>query len=51
MLITEDRDQNKEGCDDEETISSLEQMVGVEESGLDVSVVEESTDISRDHSE
>ena len=41
----------KEGCDGEETDSSLEQVAGVEESGLDVSVVEESTDISRDHSE
>ena len=41
----------KEGCDDEETNSSLEQVAGVEESCLDVSVVEESTDISRDHSE
>lgn len=35
----------------EETDSSLEQMAGVEESGLDVSVVEETTDISRNHSE
>ena len=41
----------KEGCDDEETNSSLEQVAGVEESCLDVPVVEESTDISRDHSE
>lgn len=41
----------KEGCDDEEADSSLEQVARVEGSGLDVSVVEESTDISRDHSE
>ena len=41
----------KEGCDDEETNSSLEQMAGVEGSGLDVSVVEESTDTVRNRSE
>ena len=41
----------KEGCDDEETDSSLEQVAGVEESSLDVPVVEENSDISRDHSE
>ena len=41
----------KEGCDDEETGSPMEAMVGVEGTRLDVPVVEESTDISRDHSE
>lgn len=41
----------KEGCDDEETSSSMEQMAGVEEARLDVPVVEEITDISRNHSE
>lgn len=51
MLIIEDRDQNKEGCDDEETNSSLEQVAGMEESCLDVPVVEEITDIYRSHSE
>jgi len=38
----------KEGCDDEETDSSLEQMAGVEEARLDVPVVEEMSDIYRD---
>ena len=41
----------KEGCDDEETNSSLEQVARVEETRLDVPVVEESTDTSRDYSE
>ena len=41
----------KEGCNDEETSSSMEQMARVEESGLDVPVVEENSDTSRDHSE
>ena len=42
----------KEGCNDvSKTNSSMEPMAGVEESGLDVSVVEESADISRNHSE
>ena len=42
----------KEGCDDaEETDSSLEQMAGMEESGLDVPVVEENSDSVRNRSE
>lgn len=41
----------KEGCDDEETSSSLEPMAGMEESSLDVPVVEEITDTSRNRSE
>jgi len=41
----------KEVCDDEQTNSSLEQMAGVEESSLDVPVVEENTDTSRNRSE
>lgn len=41
----------EEGCDDEETDSSLEQMAGVEEARLDVPVVEKMADISRDRSE
>jgi hypothetical protein len=41
----------KEGCDDEETDSSLEQMAGVEESSLDVPVVEENSDSVRNRSE
>ena len=41
----------KEGCDDEETNSSLEQVAGVEESCLDVSVVEENSYSVRNHSE
>lgn len=52
LLITEDREQNEEGCDDiQETAPSLEQVAGVEESGMDVPVVEKITDTSRDHSE
>lgn len=35
----------------EKTDSSLEQMAGVEGTRLDVPVVEETTNISRDHSE
>lgn len=35
----------------EETDSSLEQVAGMEGTRLDVSVVEETTNISRDHSE
>ena len=50
-LIIEDKELREEGCDDEETNSSLEQMAGVEKACLDDSVVEESTDISRNHSE
>ena len=41
----------KEGCDDEEIDSSLEQMAGVEGTRLDVPVVEENSDTSRNHSE
>lgn len=41
----------REGCGDEETSSSLEPMAGVEETRLDVPVVEENSDTSRDHSE
>ena len=43
----------KEGeCNDaEETNSPMEPMAGVEETGLDDSMVEEATDISRNHSE
>lgn len=41
----------KEGCDDAETNSSLEQVVGMEEPGLDDSMVEENSDTSRNHSE
>ena len=51
MPIIKDRGQNEEGCDDEETNSSLEQMAGMEKARLDVPVVEESIDTSRDHSE
>lgn len=40
----------KEGCDDEETDSSLEQVAGVEGTRLDDSVVEETIDTSRDYS-
>ena len=41
-----------EGCDDaEETNSPMEPMAGVEETRLDDSMVEETTDISRNHSE
>lgn len=41
----------KEGCDDEETSPSMEPMAGVEEACLDVPMVEENPDTSRDHSE
>ena len=41
----------KEGCDDEETSSSMEPMARVETPRLDVPVVEENPNTSRDHSE
>lgn len=41
----------REGYDDEETNSSLEQVAGVEEFCLDVSMVEENSDSVRNHSE
>lgn len=41
----------KEGCDDEETSSSLEPVAGVEEACLDGPVVEENSDTSRNNSE
>lgn len=41
----------KEGCDDEETSSSMEPVAGVEKSGLDVPMAEENSDTSRNHSE
>ena len=41
----------REGCDDEETDSPMEQVAGVEESSLDVPMVEENSDSVRSHSE
>ena len=41
----------EEGCDDEETDSSLEQVAGMEGSSLDVPMVEENSDSVRNRSE